>query len=106
MTGILKALGCRDWTIQKIFLYHASLIAIRGIAIGLIVGLGICILQQQTGFIKMNEAAYYVSEAPVYIIWWQIVAVCVITLIACFLALIIPTLFVKKIRPVKAIQFR
>ncbi|MEO8712172.1 MAG: FtsX-like permease family protein [Parafilimonas sp.] len=106
MTGILKALGCRDWTIQKIFLYHASLIAIRGIVIGLIVGLGICILQQQTGFIKMNEAAYYVSEAPVYIIWWQIVAVCVITLIACFLALIIPTLFVKKIRPVKAIQFR
>lgn len=106
MTGILKALGCRDWTIQKIFLYHASLIAIRGIVIGLIFGLGICILQQQTGFIKMNEAAYYVSEAPVYIIWWQIATVCFITLIACFLALIIPTLFVKKISPVKAIQFR
>ena len=106
MTGILKALGCRDLTIQKIFLYHASMIAIRGILIGLLVGLGLCILQQQTGFIKMDESAYYVSEAPIYIIWWQVAAVCIITLIVCFLALIIPTLFVKSIRPVKAIQFR
>ncbi|MFT4154427.1 ABC transporter permease [Parafilimonas sp.] len=106
MTGVLKALGCRDWVIQKIFLYHAGIIAIRGILIGLFFGLGICILQQQTGFIKMNEAAYYVSEAPVYIIWWQVFAVCAATLLVCFLALLIPTWLVKTIRPVKAIQFR
>ncbi len=106
MTGILKALGCRDWTIQKIFLYHAGMIASRGIVIGLVAGLGICILQQQTGFIKMNEAAYYVAEAPVFIIWWQVVVVCVATLLVCFLALLIPTWLVKTIRPVKAIQFR
>ncbi|HEX5150773.1 MAG TPA: FtsX-like permease family protein [Parafilimonas sp.] len=106
MTGILKALGSRDWMIQKIFLYHASLIAIRGMLIGLFTGLGLCILQQQTGFIKMNEAAYYVSEAPVYIIWWQVLAVCIATLLVCFLALLIPTWLVKTIRPVKAIQFR
>ena len=54
----------------------------------------------------MNEAAYYVSEAPVYIIWWQVVAVCAATLLVCFLALLIPTWLVKTIRPVKAIQFR
>jgi lipoprotein-releasing system permease protein len=106
MTGILKALGSRDWMIQKIFLYHASLIAVRGMLIGLFIGLGLCILQQQTGFIKMNEAAYYVSEAPVYIIWWQVFAVCIATLLVCFLALLIPTWLVKTIRPVKAIQFR
>lgn len=106
MTGVLKALGCRDWVIQKIFLYHAGIIAVHGILIGLLFGLGICILQQQTGFIKMNEAAYYVSEAPVYIIWWQVIAVCTATLLVCFLALLIPTWLVKTIRPVKAIQFR
>jgi lipoprotein-releasing system permease protein len=106
MTGILKALGCRDWTIQKIFLYNANMIATRGILIGFIIGVGICLLQQQTGFIKMNEAAYYVSEAPVYIVWWEVIVVCVATLLVCFLALLIPTWLVKTIRPVKAIQFR
>jgi lipoprotein-releasing system permease protein len=106
MVGILKALGSRDWTIQQIFLYHASIIAGIGVLIGLTVGVGICLLQQQTGFIKMNEAAYYVSEAPIYIIWWQVVAVCVATLLVCFLSLLIPTWLVKTIRPVKAIQFR
>lgn len=106
MVGILKAMGSRDWTIQKIFLYHSSIIAGAGIFFGLILGLGICILQQQTGFIKMDESAYYVSEAPVYIIWWQVVAVCIATLFVCFVALLLPTLFIKKIQPVKAIQFR
>ena len=106
MVGILKAIGSRDWTIQKIFLYHSGIIAGFGILIGLIAGLGICILQQHTGFIKLDESAYYVSEAPVYIIWWQVGAVCVATMLVCLLALLIPTLFIKSIQPVKAIQFR
>ncbi len=106
MVGILKAIGSRDWTIQKIFLYHSGIIAGAGILIGLIAGLGICIIQQHTGFIKLDESAYYVSEAPVYIIWWQVVAVCIATMLVCLLALLIPTLFIKSIQPVKAIQFR
>lgn len=106
MTGILKALGSRDWVIQKIFLYHALIIAFRGIIIGFIIGIGICILQQQTGIIKMNESAYYVSEVQVYIIWWQVFAVCAGALLVCLFALLLPTLFIKTIRPVKAIQFR
>jgi lipoprotein-releasing system permease protein len=63
-------------------------------------------LQQATGFIKLDEASYYVSTAPVYIIWWQVGLICVATALVCYLALIIPTLLVKKINPIKAIQFR
>jgi lipoprotein-releasing system permease protein len=106
MIGILKAVGSTEGTIQKIFMYHATIIAATGVGLGLALGLGLCFLQQATGFIKLDEAAYYVSTAPVEIIWWQVVAVCVATLIVCFIALIIPTLIVRSIRPVKAIQFR
>ncbi|TAJ55263.1 MAG: ABC transporter permease [Chitinophagaceae bacterium] len=106
MVGILKALGAEDGLIRKLFLYHATVITFTGIGTGFILGTGICLLQQATGFIRLDEASYYVSVAPVYIIWWQLLLVCAATAVVCYLALIIPTWLIKKIEPVKAIQFR
>lgn len=106
MVGVLKALGSNDWNIQQIFLYHASIISARGIGLGLLFGLGIALLQQYTGFIKLDEAAYYVATAPVEIVWWQVLLVCAGAFAVCFLSLLLPTIFVKTIKPVKAIQFR
>jgi len=79
---------------------------LAGIGTGLVVGVGLCLLQQATHIIHMDETLYYVAYAPIHIIWWQVAAVCVVAAVVCFLALIIPTLIVKNIKPVKAIQFR
>lgn len=106
MVGILQAVGCNNQTIEKIFLYHASITTLAGIAFGLLLGVGICLLQYYTGFITLDESNYYVSVAPVKIIWWQVILVCISTAIVCFFALSIPALLVRKIKPVKAIQFR
>lgn len=106
MVGILKAVGTPDITIQKIFLYHATYITITGVITGFIFGTGLCILQLTTGFIKLDESAYYVAVAPIQLIWWQIWAVCGGTVLVCFLSLILPTYLVRKVSPVKAIQFR
>jgi lipoprotein-releasing system permease protein len=106
MIGILKALGARNFTVQQIFLFHGTIITIMGLVLGNFFGLLIAFLQKQYGFITLPEDAYYIPQAAVDIVWWQIAAVNIGTFIVCFLVLLIPTIIVKKVQPVKAIQFR
>ena len=106
MIGLLKSMGATNWTIQKIFIVYASFITLAGVGFGVVIGLGICFLQQATGFITLDEASYYISVAPVKIIGWQVAAVCAGTSLVCFVSLFLPTLLIPKISPVKAIEFK
>ncbi len=106
MIGLLKSMGATNWTIQKIFIVYASFITLAGVGFGLIIGVGICLLQQATGFITLDEASYYITVAPIKMIWWQVAAVCAGTSLVCFVSLFLPTLLIPKISPVKAIEFK
>lgn len=106
MVGVLKALGATDWTVQKIFLRHSLLITLSGIVIGTVCALALLLLQVKTGFIKLDESAYYLSEAAVSIAAWQVAAICLGTFLVCLLVLLIPTYIVKKIQVIKAVHFR
>ncbi len=106
MAGVLKATGANNWLVQKIFLYHATAIALVGIGLGFIVGVGVCLLQQKFNLITLDETVYSIATAEVKIVWWQIGLVCSGTLVVCFIALLLPTFLVRNIKPVKAIQFR
>ncbi|RYZ50908.1 MAG: ABC transporter permease, partial [Sphingobacteriales bacterium] len=106
MVGLLKALGMTATNTQQIFFYYAALIAGAGIFVGNLFGLGLCLLQQQTGFLKLNEATYYMSEAPVRINGWYILIIDVATLTICMLCMWLPSLYIRRIQPSKVLQFK
>lgn len=106
MIGVLKAVGASNWTIQKIFLNHSVLITVAGILLGTAISLALIWLQQKTGLVHLKEAEYYMDTAAVKIDWRQIALVNGATLMVSVLVLLIPSLLVRKIQPIKAIRFR
>lgn len=106
MVGVLKALGSSDWSIQNIFLYYGAVITVSGIVMGNLFGLLVYWLQNRYGFITLPEEAYFISKAAVKLEWWQIAIVNAGTFLICFVILMIPTIIIKRIQPVRAIMFR
>jgi lipoprotein-releasing system permease protein len=105
MIGILKALGTSNWNVQKIFLYHSAIITLTGIVFGTAFALGFLWLQQTTGFIHLPEDAYYMDKASVKILWWQVALVIAGTLVVSTLVLLIPSIIVRRVKPIRAIRF-
>ncbi|MFN8295400.1 MAG: FtsX-like permease family protein [Chitinophagales bacterium] len=105
MIGILKSLGANNKSISRVFIYNAAYIILNGLFWGNLIGIGICLMQHFTGFIKMNQENYYLSEAPVYFNIPVIVLINIGTLIICTLILVLPTRLISRISPMRAIRF-
>ncbi|MFZ1748592.1 MAG: FtsX-like permease family protein [Saprospiraceae bacterium] len=105
MIGILKSLGMNNWGIRKIFIYNAGYIILYGMLIGNVIGVGICLLQKKFQFISLDEANYYLSTAPISIHWSNILLINVGTMAVTLIFLILPTMLVTRITPVKALRF-
>ena len=106
MIGILKALGAENRRIRAIFLYQAAVITINGMFWGNLIGLGFCWLQDRFHLIRLNEADYYLSYAPVRIEWLSVLGINLGTLAITLVFLLLPSLVVSGIAPVRAIRFK
>ena len=106
MIGILKALGSTNWSIRKVFLYNATYLICLGLFFGNLIGLALLFIQQQFGVLKFPDPEqYYVSVIPVHIGLDYIILLNIGTFVACFLLLLIPSIIITKISPVRAIRF-
>lgn len=106
MIGMLKALGASNWNIRKIFLYNAFYLIGLGLLLGNIFGLGLSYFQYSTKFFKLDQASYYMNFVPIQIGWMDVILLNMGTLVICLLVLLIPSMLVSKISPVKAIRFK
>ncbi len=105
MIGVLKALGNSNWSIRKIFLYNAAFLIGKGLFYGNLIGIGLLMTQKFFGVITLNPETYYVNQAPVHLGLGQVLLINAGTLLLCLLMLLLPSVIVTKISPVKAIKF-
>lgn len=105
MIGILKAIGARNTTIRRTFLWFAVFTIGKGMLIGNLIALGLIVLQHYTGLVKLNPATYYVSTVPVEfnLLVWLLLNVA--TLVISVFVLIAPSYLVSKINPAASMRY-
>lgn len=105
MIGILKALGSKNTSIRKIFLYTSFYLIGKGLLWGNIIAIGLCLIQKHTGVITLSLESYSMSHVPINLNISYILLLDTGTIIVCLIMLIIPSFIISKISPVKAIRF-
>ncbi len=105
MVGVLKALGMDNSSLQRIFLYQASFLVVRGMVWGNVVGIGICLLQKWTHILKLDAAGYMLSEVPIALDWWWLAALNIGSLAIIVLTLTLPTRIISSVRPEEAMRY-
>ena len=105
MIGALKALGMRNASIRKLFLYNAFYIVAWGMLWGNLCGFTLCLLQKKFGLVTLAQESYYVSGIPINLDPLNILLLNVGTLVVCYLIFIIPSYVISKVSPLKAIRF-
>lgn len=105
MIGVLKALGAKNRTIRHAFLWFSVFVIGKGLLWGNIMGIGIVILQQLTGIVKLDPQTYYVNIVPVEMNIPLIILINVATLAVSVFVLIAPSYLISHIHPAKSMHY-
>lgn len=105
LIGVLKAMGMNNWGVKKIFFWNAAIIIFKGMIIGNIIGIGLLLIQDYFHIFSLDQKNYYLSYIPVDINWLHFFIINVGTFLICMIALIIPSIAISQISPIKAIRF-
>ncbi len=105
MIGILKALGSTNVNIRKVFMYQSGFLILIGLIWGNIIGTGICLVQKYSGIIELDQSSYYLSTVPINLNVFHMLLLNLGTAFVILLMLLIPSMIISRISPVKAIRF-
>jgi len=103
--GVLRAMGVSRSNIRRIFLLEGGLIGAAGTGLGLLLGLGLALLQQRYDLVPMAQAESFLIDAyPVSIQPLDVTLVAVVAFGLCVLAALYPAARAAAIEPARAVQ--
>lgn len=94
----LRNLGASDKQIVHIFLFEGRMISAMGAVIGIAIGLFLCWLQQEYGFVRLgkSEGAFIIDAYPVSVHPWDIILIFFTVLAVGFLSVWYPVRYFAK----------
>ena len=84
---------------------QSAYILLKGMIIGTILGIAICLAQQYFGIIKLNEDFYFLSQVPIELVWWHILLVNVGAFVVGLAMLVVPSMVISRISPEKTLKY-
>lgn len=103
--GILRAMGARAKGIARVFVLQGLFIGVFGTALGCLIGLAVCVVQDRFQVISIPSDIYIISSLPVDMQLLDFVAVTVMSVVVCLLAAAIPARKAASLEPVEAIRY-
>ena len=97
--GLLKALGMTSREVGKVFLLRAGALVGKGMLWGNVVGIGLCLLQKWTHFIRLDPENYFVSSVPIHLSLSQLLVLNVSAAVLMMLIISLSTRFISRISP-------
>lgn len=93
----LRNLGANDRLISRIFLFEGRLISLCGALIGIVLGLGLCLVQQQFGIISLGGGggSFVVDAYPVSVHAWDVAIIFATVLSVGFLSVWYPVRYLS-----------
>ena len=94
----LRSMGADNGQICRIFMLEGRMISLAGAVVGVLVGLLLCWMQKEFGFISMggNAGDFIVDSYPVSVHFWDIVLIFVTVLIVGWVAVWYPVRYFSK----------
>ena len=96
----LRNLGANDKTISHIFLFEGCLISFFGSMVGVVLGLVLCLIQQEFGIITLGSGAsagaFVVDAYPVSVHWEDVLLILLTVLVIAFLSVFYPVRYFSR----------
>lgn len=103
--GVLKSVGATSRSIQLIFTCEGLLIGCIGALAGMALGVGICVVQQTYGIVRLPGSIYYLDVLPVQLRWSDVLMVGGSALLISLLATAYPAWQAARLQPVEALRY-
>jgi lipoprotein-releasing system permease protein len=110
--AILRTFGSSPWSILAVFVVQGSLIGLLGIAVGVVLGVGIAVnlqslvhgLESIVGFKFLDARVYFMSDLPAHVRATDVARICGFSFVLACLSTLYPAARAALLMPAESLR--